>query len=561
MVALAGSPKKKVDGDVDGSGKRSSGRRRKPTSRSLYAEKESTLLQKLDALPSDMELSNDEEGESDVSYRPSRGSGRGRSSGRVRKGVVVDVGPGLRRGGSKVGSRDERLNSKTGLSGDLASVIDSDSDLPSPSTAMAAGKRGNEVVVEAPLGQSETSRGKRRVDSQLDEESSVAGQGARHKAGSSGNKASSSGYVLVDDEDGDESAVDEDGDATVDELLDFDLVHEDLRDVYRGMSWINGYERHVGFACAVIDSLGSLRRARFVGYPMSEGVFDDFVPASYGGLLDKVSPRVKSKLARSIAFVRYKDFGNVARVPLANYLRAWECLRLPRCDGVRNAGFVLTGVSLQSHLSQGREVGQGYVKQLFVRPIENDWDIFQCNVGTVLNDSKMHAPGRNNGLVFQTKRQGWFPRAVDKGGDDLAPAPYSSKKDGSSSGQGVPSGSTSSAKGCADDEDAGDTDVDVSSVNVLRKGCPPYRLFHEGVPLYDGRTRVGARGFRFEAEDWENYTALPVYPRSEVEDESLVTVVFTLTGFRGANNAHHTVHFNLLFAIVLGKLGKAEKEV
>ncbi|KAK7022000.1 hypothetical protein VNI00_017102 [Paramarasmius palmivorus] len=181
--------------------------------------------------------------------------------------------------------------------------------------------------------------------------------------------------------------------------------------------------------------------------------------------------------------------------------------------------------------------------------LENDWEIFQCNLGTFYNDGSMHAPGRNSALVFQTKRQGWAPRRSERDSDRLASTPYSS-----------PSKQTTAAaarKG-EDDGDDGDSSTegaqrDISKVNVLVKGAPAYRMFDEGLPLYDGRTGPSSKGFLFGAKDWESYETLPLYPYPEVEEGTLVTVVFTVTGFRGTSNTHHTVHFNRLFAIVLGK--------
>ncbi|KAK7049469.1 hypothetical protein VNI00_005500 [Paramarasmius palmivorus] len=313
-------------------------------------------------------------------------------------------------------------------------------------------------------------------------------------------------------------------------LLNSDLIHPELSDLYASISWIN-----------------QLRRCKFMGYTNMEDAFDDFAAISYGVLLDSVQSRVRSKLVRSMLFKEYKVFKNLSRVSLAGSVRSWECIRVPRAEGSRNVACVLTGVSMRSHVALGREVGESMVKQLYVRPIENDWDILQCNIGTYFNDASMHAPGRNSALVFQTKRQGWSPRRsdADKGEDKLASTPYSSPSKGGAS-KGVSKEMESPS--------VGEEDVDVSSVNILESGVPPYRLFQEGIPVYDGRTRPGMKGFRFEPSDWEKYDLLPRYPFAEVEDRSLVTVVYTLTGFRIGQAQHHTIHFNALFAIVLGKV-------
>ncbi|KAK7049900.1 hypothetical protein VNI00_005330 [Paramarasmius palmivorus] len=337
----------------------------------------------------------------------------------------------------------------------------------------------------------------------------------------------SNAVALPEEEDYDDSDLDSDAGAAdpKDPLLDVKRIHPELVGLYETLPWID-----------------KLRRSKFVGYPNvnSDTAFDDFTPISYGGLLETINPRVRSKLVRSVSFIEYKDIRNPVRVPLAAFARNWECLRLPRGEGNRNAAFVLTGVCSQSFVAQGREVGQSYVKQLHIRPLENDWIIFQSNVGTYFNDDLLHAPGRRSALVFQTKRDGWIPRQNE--GDKLASAPYSKDQE----------------EADADGGEAGSSQkvdlVDVSNVNIVRHGVPAYRTFDEGIPLYDGRTKLGTQGFRFGPVDWEDYTNLPIYPRPEVDTGSLATVVFTLTGFRGSTNIHHTVHFNALFAIVLGKV-------
>ncbi|EEB93343.1 hypothetical protein MPER_08011, partial [Moniliophthora perniciosa FA553] len=183
---------------------------------------------------------------------------------------------------------------------------------------------------------------------------------------------------ILDDEDEEGSLHEE---AEPDTLLDADLVHPDLRSLYEGMPWVN-----------------KLLRARFIGYSVNEGVFDGFSPVSYGSLCDSMPPRVKSKLVRSTLFMEYKDFKSPVRVPLTNF-------------GVHPAAFVTSGICVHSHVSQGKEIGNSVVKQLHIRPLENDWEILQCNIGTFYNDEQLHAPGgRGDAIIFQTKRKGWTPK-------------------------------------------------------------------------------------------------------------------------------------------------------
>ncbi|KAK7016389.1 hypothetical protein VNI00_018915 [Paramarasmius palmivorus] len=547
--------------------RRTSGRVRKPTARAVEAGDEGSVLsQQLDEDRSDAEDSSPIKSEGSV-YTPP--SSRVRASGRSQKGKVVPLAS-LRNGAASA-TQDVVMGSPTvsdydpfAAENEFRALSRSEDELPSPSTAMSrksivkgsvasrvAGASGSGVAGESkversanreagasiktkPLGSARATRSSTAVGT----ESAIAvadwARRGRHdnNNSNSGSPLVFSGAVALPEEDdslgsGEDDEGGQEDDVVMEPLLDVGRIHPDLVDLYRSMPWIDG-----------------LRRSKFVGYPtaLTETAFDDFTLASYGGLVGTAGPRVKSKLVRSVSFIRYKDFRSPVRVPLTGYVRTWECVRIPRPEGARNAAFVLSGVCLQSHVSQGREVGPSFVKQLHIRPLENDWDILQCNFGTFFNDAELHAPGRRNALVFQTKREGWTPKQFDD--DKFASTPYSSPVKGASGSNVVK----------RDEEVASTQDVDVAKVNILQKGAPAYRHFDEGIPLYDGRTKVGSKGFKFEPADWDRYTELPLYPFPEVEANSLTTVVFTLTGFRGSTNIHNTVHFNALFAIVLGKL-------
>ncbi|KAK7020587.1 hypothetical protein VNI00_017716 [Paramarasmius palmivorus] len=587
---LSLSPRKTIASAVNGtdkeadehSGKRTSGRVRKPTHKVelLGRAQSGTLLEKLDALSPEPDESSAADCVTDSSYRPSvsRSSVKaGRSSGKKRgKGktaledddgdVFMDTAS-PRSNGEKSGQvanggvetdvdlvekKDKAKKPRAPPQLDLRPLSDSDESLPSPGELLRSvfAKGARDADVRSGDDAARVGVDSAAVDSMMrpspewDEgggRSSVGGSkvGASVKHGHM--KASSStgsepgdrhagehvsskiGLLPVDadskakagsvflsavPESDDEDVQDDDlevaqqhaeGSGVV-PLLNSDLIHPDLVEVYASVSWIN-----------------HLRRCKFIGYSNTEDAFDGFAAISYGVLLDSVNPRVRSKLVRSMLFKEYKVFKNLSRVSLAG------------------------------HVAQGREVGESMVKQLHIRPIENDWDILQCNMGSYFNDVSMHAPGRNSALVFQTKRQGWSPRKADqdKGEDKLASTPYALP---------VKGGTNKMTPKIDDPPSSGEEDIDVSCVNILESGVPPYRLFEEGIPLYDGRTRPGVKGFRFEPGDWEKYTLLPRYPFPEVEDRSLVTLVYTLTGFRIGKASHHTVHFNALFAIVLGKV-------
>ncbi|KAK7021326.1 hypothetical protein VNI00_017428 [Paramarasmius palmivorus] len=555
--------------------KRSSGRVKKPTYRMTEPEKPKTLLAKLDAAMAG-EVGEDRasvsDRHSDTSYEPNASRMRVKSP---------------RKSSRIAATASKAAESVSATNGHLT---DTDDDLPSPLTAMSrssdeqaeqsgvesrAGKgvpddterksaldneaRGEDDIdharspsavesvtptrriVAASVRETEALSAGRVVRGQvIDKQGSKiesemvrlesAQKSASDSASGNGPSVFSGSVSMLDDSgDDDESSA---GDniahipTSAGSLLDADRVHPELVTLYNSMP---------------------LKRAKFIGYPNNESAFDGFTPVSYGYLLDVLIPRVRSKLVRSVLFEQYKDIKNISRVPLNNFARSWECVRVPYAEGNRPAAFLFTGVCSRSYVGQGREVGQSYVKQLHVRPIENDWEIMQGNIGTFFNDTLLHAPGRNGYIVFQTKRQGWTPRSSDRDYDRFASTPYSSPAKASSSRRVV----------------QGEHDTvfsvfpsspDIASVNILRGGAPPYRSFDDGMPLYDGRSVTGRKGFRFEANDWENYSSLPRYPFAEVSENTLVSVVFTLTGFRGNGATHHTVHFNGLFAIVLGSI-------
>ncbi|KAK7036595.1 hypothetical protein VNI00_011528 [Paramarasmius palmivorus] len=535
-------------------GRRIGTRVRKPTAKALDASGEhgdllSNLPERLDEKLEDLDGAVGQgTPRPDSTYVPTKPRGTVKS-----RSVRPKRGSEKKQPSSPVGS-DVEMGSPPRASppwsGEFRSLTDSEEELPSPTLVLARKKVPTKIlpptskvvepvvsdgpVVARTVASVETAdRMKASVAEQPRKALTVKPSGSSAKEqGSVVTKAVFSAVVPFPDDEDDGGSADEEIDSpglTEDPLLDVDHIHPDLLELYQSLSWING-----------------LRRSRFIGYPNTEDAFDDFAAASYGGISDTSSPRVRGKFVRSVLFIEYKDFKNPARVPLATFSRHWECLRVPRGDGNRNAALVMTGVCMQSFVAQGREVGSSYVKQLHVRPIENDWVVFQANVGTYFNDDRLHAPGRRSLLVFQTKREGWSPRQFDRDNDKLASTPYSSpSKD---------TGSKARSGGQSSTAEQSNVGIDIAKVNILERGAPPYRLFDEGIPIYDGRTKPGQKGFRFEAGDWENYTQLPVYPHPEVELSSLLTVVFTLTGFRGTTNVHHTVHFNALFAIVLGKV-------
>ncbi|KAK7041965.1 hypothetical protein VNI00_008947 [Paramarasmius palmivorus] len=482
------SPRKTVNGtnrDSRSPARRASGRNKKLSARAKEAvDSENSLIAKVDAALSRIEDVVEEAGhQSDTSYRPSSNPSKVKKSSKkiIRKveSALVEATTSTSSPGREgyTSGVTMRSNSPVGLATPRRpgmeaqhSIVKVIGGTSSESLETSRGGKFPAVEVRSPRKHKETGSSYRLIpdgsfllDRVLNDAGAVVSSDLlRSSANPKSAAAAFPAAVPVPDSETEDEDEDKEGASESDEhertqepLLNVERIHFDLRALYGGLDWING-----------------LRRSKFIGYPNNEGVFDDFTAMSYGGLLEKVSSRVKSKLIRAVVFMEYRDFKSLVRVSLANFTRNWECIRLPAGQPNRNACFVVSGVCHRSYVSQGREVGDSYVKQIHLRLLENDWEILQCNLGTFYNDDCMHAPGRYNALAFQTKRQGWNPRRNEKDSDKLASAPYSASKKSSVSGQ-------SSADHTNGGNDSGDTG-DIAKINVLERGAPAYRMFDEG---------------------------------------------------------------------------------
>ncbi|KAK7040138.1 hypothetical protein VNI00_009944 [Paramarasmius palmivorus] len=303
---------------------------------------------------------------------------------------------------------------------------------------------------------------------------------------------------------------------TLPSLVDEDLVHPDLLKMYSELLWLN-----------------ELKRCHFMGFGRALNMYDDFVPIGYDKVLDKVDSVVRKKLKRAMGFVSAPPVFNPVRFPMKDFVRGWDCLALPIQEGPGNAIWVLPGICVGSFLSEGVSFGNESVKQVHIQCFENDWEIYQSNIGTFYDSEVCHVSGRPDALVFSTKKS-TFPAAKVGKFDDLPRADTSSLK------------STSySNKKCAAKKAAKPT-------NVMHPRGPAFRRFEEGIPVYDGRSLPGTMGFKFDAEGWQNYESLPRYPRAEIAHNSLVVVAHTIHGFRGDKVRYNTVLLHALFVIVLG---------
>ncbi|KAL0576727.1 hypothetical protein V5O48_005250 [Marasmius crinis-equi] len=90
-----------------------------------------------------------------------------------------------------------------------------------------------------------------------------------------------------------------------------------------------------------------------------------------------------------------------------------------------------------------------------------------------------------------------------------------------------------------------------SSGGNFLHSLPPNRSFEDRIPVYDGRRipSLTLKGFGWKERDWESLPSLPHYEQ-EVEEDALVTVGYTVSGWRPCNSVQ-SVMFNALFVIVL----------
>ncbi|KAK7039286.1 hypothetical protein VNI00_010191 [Paramarasmius palmivorus] len=247
------------------------------------------------------------------------------------------------------------------------------------------------------------------------------------------------------------------------------------------------------------------------------------------------------KLRRSMGFLSSPPVYNAVRQSMEGFVKGWNCLTLPPSEGSGNAIWILSGICVASHLTTPASYGDDRVKQIHIQPFENDWDIYQSNIGTFFDSELCQVPGRADAVVFSTKKQN-YPQQKAK--NDSAPKPGTSslKSKPYSPAKGASSSALRKSK----------------PSNVLHPRGPAFRLYDEGIPVYDGRSVPGTMGFKFDADAWQNYESLPRYPHSEVKLNSLVAVAHTIHGFLGDKATYHTVLLNALFVIVLGEVPLGE---
>ncbi|KAK7017502.1 hypothetical protein VNI00_017684 [Paramarasmius palmivorus] len=296
-------------------------------------------------------------------------------------------------------------------------------------------------------------------------------------------------------------------------LLDEESIPDKFRAMYADMDWLPPMKRHY-----------------FVGHPLNMGEFHGFMPMNYSTVRERLDAGGKKKLVRALGFMSAPPVYSPVRVPLrkTGFIPGRFCLLLPPSEGASNAIFTTVGLVKASHLQSGVPSQDGPSRQLHVVPFENDFEILQTNIGDYFASDMLHTSCRKHALVFSTRKEPKVPKdeEPDDDDDDLRAKPRAKPSK-------VP--------------------IRRALGSVFAPGAPACRMFDDGIPIYDGRTTPGSKGFTFTPAEWDNYMDLPVFPLSEVPRNSLVVVAHTIHGFVGklAPTKYHTLLLNPLFAIVL----------
>ncbi|KAK7020753.1 hypothetical protein VNI00_017608, partial [Paramarasmius palmivorus] len=526
----------------------------RPTEKALYNTPSTpvtpSLMEKLDALSAKGHATPESSpnADTDTSYRPPRqaGSKKGRSAKKVvySDDEIMDdpvMSPKREKPSSKSRKPSKSLKKEPSVSPTLTfrELTDPPSDPPSPQTAM----RGRAEAENADI--DETVRGS-RYSPEWDESAleSVAqpvpvqvrrraGPAVENPAPVSRRRGADPPSGLSDGEDECDTPVqkpppasrrrdadvprdvseDKDPESVAGTGLEFFLGEEispRLQPLYADQRWLN-----------------ELQRSSFIGHPRSMGAFHGFTPLSFDAVRKSLDSGGRAKLDHFMNFVSSTPVYSATRNSLKPFVFGWDCLQVPAEEGPYNAVFPITGLVAASHLSEGLRIQipgssqEECSKQVQLFVFEREFDILQSNICTKYSCPMVHVSGRNDALIFATKkagkgRPGMSTRAADSGFASTSKSPRKQK-----------------------------------SENVLYPGGPAFRLFEEGIPVYDGRTFPGKLGFRFRPADWENYSEFPKYPHAEIPEKSLVTVVHTIHGFRGKDATYHTVLLQALFIIVL----------
>ncbi|KAK7017478.1 hypothetical protein VNI00_018635 [Paramarasmius palmivorus] len=285
--------------------------------------------------------------------------------------------------------------------------------------------------------------------------------------------------------------------------------------------------------------IASMRPGNIVPYAkkLSEEPESGLVlPARYQRVMSFLSTIEQTAVMRMMTFERHGQYMNLAR---ASPFNVRTNRNMPSAVFANDPAANLPAVFVTLAISQGSELlyGSGSddeqkSRKLYIQLLEQEFQYMSAFVCTLMQDGTVHCPIYRSALLLQSKRQN-FPKATSTDISGL-------------SKEGLNTFSNASNK--KGKKKATDNDRPPSAPH------PPFRLFDDKVPVYDGRPKPakGFEGFRPSVKGWKNLASMERYSK-EIPNGSIVIPGFTISGpWRlKPNLPHPTAHFNLIFAIVL----------
>ncbi|KAL0573084.1 hypothetical protein V5O48_008878 [Marasmius crinis-equi] len=289
--------------------------------------------------------------------------------------------------------------------------------------------------------------------------------------------------------------------------------------------------------------------ARMNPYGWTTGQRDEDIEGlDVQAVLDACQIDERTRYKRSVTFTSHQNVFQPGRCDLRQFSLERDCARV-RLDNGKGAlssvaVWVTTGVVNRSYLqfpytprSTGNDSRDGRTYKIVITPSEQERLIMDAVFGHLLRARQFNGPVWESQISFQSQKP------VSEGQDDETPR--SPRKSAFTKKKALPVKMESSQAGPSQ---AGSSSSGVSFFQNL----PPNRSFDDRVPVYDGRRipSKSLKGFGWKERDWEGLPSLPLYEQ-EVEEDALVTVGYSVSGWRARNSNVPSALFNALFVIVL----------
>ncbi|KAL0579847.1 hypothetical protein V5O48_002156 [Marasmius crinis-equi] len=237
-----------------------------------------------------------------------------------------------------------------------------------------------------------------------------------------------------------------------------------------------------------------------------------------------------TRFKRSITFSSYFNAFQPGRCDIRQFSFERDCIRVRLDNGKGAVGpvavWITTGIATRSYLDSpycprsvpGQEDRDTRVYKIVVQPSEQERYLLESIFGHIMRTPHFVGPVWESGLSFCGQKP------VEEVADDTSRTP---RKSAFSKKKAVKRTEASSS--------AASSSATAGGGETFMKSMPVHRSFAERVPVYDGRRlpSLNSRGFAWKDADWERLPHLPLYD-TEVEPDSLVTVGYTVSGWRPA---------------------------